>query len=246
MISRFVGRTSWAQWRREPWLGMASVTDVYIADAAHFHFTDPNHIDIWHPQKGSTDLVIQSATLQFNASGWNGSASYLGGCQLRGDAFAADIAGSDKPFSMAWEFRPVTCPANSILFWANEGTSNVKYHALVFNGTNGNLFVQRNDGTTSKSGAVAAMALGSPNVLIQTFTGTSVSTRLNGTQVDTLADLNVGPLAFSHWALSEAFTTGPSNVALVEVRKIIYGNGTVFSSTDIAIIESALRASAGV
>lgn len=246
MINRHVGVNQWASWKQFPWLGMVNVTDAYVADAQYLHFSDASHIDIVHPQKGSTDLVVQSVSTQFNASGWNGSASYLGGCNFRADSFAADIAGSDKPFSMAWEFRPITCPTSSALFWANEGTSGTKFHALLYNGTNGNVRVVRDDGTTSKSGAVAAMGLNTRNVLIQTFSGTSVTTRLNGSVIETAADLDVGPIAFTHWAMSEAVTTGISNVSVSEFRAFLYGNGKVWSPTEIAIIESAMRNSAGV
>lgn len=246
MINSHIGQNAWAQWKFSPWLGMDHVTDAYLADTRLFHFgVDSSHVDIWHPQKGSTDLPVESTQMQFNNTGWNGTPSYLSGMQFRQDALALPIAGSDAPFSMAFEIQPVTTPANSMLFWANAGTNNTKFHALQFNGTNANLRVVRGDGTITKTGSVVPMVTNSRNVLVHVFTGTTILTRINGAVVDNFADLDVGPIAMTHWALSEAFTTGISSVSSVGIRTLLLGNGFAWSPTEIAIIESALRTSAG-
>lgn len=249
MINPNIGQYAWSHWKFAPWLGMADVTNAYLADSQFFHFNpDSAHIDIWHPQKGSVDLPVESTPIQFNTTGWNGTPSYLAGMGFRQDAFASLLAGSDAPFSMAFEISPIITPANSVLFWANAGTSSVKAHTLRFTGANGNIQVVRGDGTVTKTGLVVPMVTSSRNVLIHVFTGTRLLTRINGVTVDDLAtsDMDVGPIAMTHWALSEAVTTGISNGSTVAIRTLLLGNGVAWSNADIAIIESALRTSAGV
>lgn len=247
MINSHIGQNAWAQWKFSPWLGMEHVTDAFLADSRFFHFNpDSSHIDIWHPQKGALDLPVESTPIQFNTTGWNGTPSYIASCGFRQDSFAASIGGSDGAFSLAFEFSPTTTPTNSVLFWANAGTSSVKAHTLRFNGTSSNLEVVRGDGTTTKTGSVIPMTTGSKYVLIHVFDGTKLLTRVNGTTVDSLTDLDVGPIAMTHWALSEAFTTGTSNGSTSALRTLLLGNGFAWSSNEIAVIESALRNSAGV
>lgn len=247
MFNRHIGQCAWSKWKFSPWLGMVDVTDAYIADANFFHFgVDSAHIDIWHPQKGTTDLPVESTQLQFNTSGWNGSASYISGMRFRQDAFAALLTGSDVPFSMAFEIQPSVTAANSLLFAANAGTNGSKIHCLRFTGANANLQVLRGDGTILKTGLTIPMLTNTLNVLVHVFNGTKLTTRVNGVPVDVLTDMDVGPIAMTHWALSEGVTTGISNVSTVATRTLLLGNGVAWSPADVAIIESALRSSAGV
>lgn len=242
---RRVGKNAWSSWRQYPWLGMSRVTDAFVADAAYFHFTDANHIDIWHPQKGSRDLTVDGTAAQFNTSGWNGTPSYLSTSRFRFDAFSADITGTDLPFSFAMEFLPSAIDPTDFLFYANAGTDATKVHRIVFNGTGANFAVSRGDGTTTKTGSTATCSLSNRHVLVHVFDGQNLSTWLDGTQIDNAADLNVNAIAFTHCALSEAFTTGASNIANCAMRSFIWGP-YAWTPTEVAAIRSAMRASSGV
>lgn len=248
MINRHVGVNQWASWKQFPWLGMANVTDAWLADSQYLHFTDASHIDIWHPQKGTTDLVVPTVSTQFNASGWaGGSASFLAGIEFRQDSIAGALAGINVPFSLALEMQVATAPTNSMLLWMNEGTSSTKLHKMQFNGTNANFAVTRSDGTTTRAGSTIALALNTPAVFVAVFDGAKLTTRLNGVVKDAAITFDT-PLSvgFSHYVLSAGFTTGYFGTSAVAARTKLEGIGKAWSLTEILIIESALRNSAGV
>lgn len=247
MIHRNAGALAWSFWKRNQIIGLDSVTDLYVADASQFHFSpDSSHVDIWHPLKGEIDLVKESVSNQFSPLGWAGGQDALATMTWRGDQFAALLAGA-VPFSIAFEFEPTTCPTNSMLLWMNAGTSNTKAHFLQYTGTGANLRVFRNDGVNPIKAlpTTVPIVLNTLNVLVHTFDGRRGRTRINGTEIDSAGDLNVNSIAFTNFALSEAFTTGVSNASTNAGRSVAIGVGFTWQS-EIPIIEAQMLTSAGL
>lgn len=247
MIHRNAGALAWSFWKRNQIIGLDSVTDLYVADASQFHFSpDSSHVDIWHPLKGEIDLVKESVSNQFSPLGWAGGQSALSTMVWRGNAFAALLAGT-TPFSIAFEFEPLTCPANSILFWLNAGTSNAKDHCVQYTGTGGNLRVFRQDGVNPIKflPTTVPLTLSTRNVFIHTFDGRRGRTRINGADVDVSGDMNVNPVPFTNFALSEAFTTGVSDTSINALRSFAIGVGFTWQD-EIPIIEAQMLTSAGL
>lgn len=248
MIHRNAGALAWSFWKRNQILGLDSVTDLYIADDSQFRFNpDSAHVDIWHPLKGEIDLIKDvSGSNQFNPTGWAGGQSSLSTMSWRADTFASLLAGA-VPFSIAFEFEPTVCATNSVLFWLSAGTSSTKAHAFRYTGTAADLQVIRGDGVNPTKALLTTVpvVLSTRNVFIHTFDGRKGRTRINGADVDVAGDLNVNPVAFTNFTISEAFTTGVSNGSTNSARSVAIGVG--FTWTDeIPIIEAQMLTSAGL
>lgn len=258
LVNRNVGQNAWAAWKRNALLGLGVVTDLYIADNAFFNFNpDSSHADIWRPIKSSipgAQLTVQSTPMQYNSSGWPGGQSYLSGMTWRGDMYAAALAGS-VPFSIGFEFSPTICPPSSMVFWMNAGTSNTKAHFIQYVGAGAQARVSRGDGATTKTLPTnIPMSLGPIHVVVHTYDGVLGRTWLDGVEIDQApgdpttkaGDLFVGPISFTHFALSQAFTTGVSLSSQNACRSIPMGIGVEWNDGEVAQVNAQLTSSGGL
>lgn len=249
---RNAGPNAWAFWKRNGLLGLAGVTDLWIADATSFHFSpDSAHVDLWLPSKGSHTWAKDpsAASNQYNASGWPNGQSYLGACLWRCDAIATALAGS-VPFAIAYEFEPTLCPLNSVLFWLNAGTSSRASHALRYTGTAGNMQCLRDDGTTTKLlPSTVPITLSAQHVVMHIFDGVRGWSLIDGAYVDAGGDMFVGPISFTHCLISAAFTTALSNGSTNQCRTIAMGIGASAVASwldEVPLINTQMKSSAGI
>lgn len=231
--------------------GLEGVTELWIADAAFFNFNpDSAHVDTWNPAKGSHSFVREGTSVnQYNASGWGAGQSYTSTALWRCDAIATALAGS-VPWAVAFEISPTLCAANSMLLWLNAGTSSRASHQIRYTGTSADFQCVRDDGTTTKTlPTTVPMSLSARHVVMHIFDGVHGWSLVDGAYVDAGGDMFVGPISFTHFAISEAFTTAPSNGSTTACRTIAMGIGAAAVAAwldEVPLINTQMKSSAGI